>query len=279
MPSRLNFETLIPGTDEVIVFALIPNNEAMAVTLQPRGTVLTECRWVDRQGGSQFNSYILSQYERVRLDGGEYVRVNFCKDYSAINPATGAPYSQTPVQSIPSVGNHYWHPVLKALTIIPDDNSPRTYRSAGSTNSTLISGPSFYVREVYVPGATEGTRFVVDTFCSQNPFKISQKPTPQPASVSYDVPGKSGGFPECLHGGIEIPDLSTSSSKLILGDNGAPGTSSSASSGIEGQIFPATNFKRRAPYVLKDDQQFQSGVYVRTRVRVFPPPPSKTIVQ
>lgn len=174
----------------------------------------------------------------------------------------------TPFRTITKYGNHYWHPVLKALEVIPDENTPRSYNSASSQSSTLISGPSFYVREDYIPAATEGTRFLIEEFFSDVPYEIPQYPAPTPSSVSYDFPGVRGGFPECLHGDIEIQAQNTASNIQILGTAG--NSARQIGSGQQGQFFPRTGFTDWAPYVLSDEQQFNNG-YHRTKVTVFPP--------
>ena len=85
--SRLDFETLIPGTDEVVVFAMIPNNDLMAMGKKARGTVLRDHPLVDMQGSDEYAGYILAGYENA----GAFVRANFVKDYGGTNPETGRP--------------------------------------------------------------------------------------------------------------------------------------------------------------------------------------------
>jgi hypothetical protein len=184
--------------------------------------------------------------------------------------------AQTPFRSQPKFGNHYWPPVLKALEIIPDPGTPRSYRSADSLESKIFSGPSFYVRVDFIPEVNEGTLFLVEEFFGPTPFQVGQHPTPQPGSVSWDLPGVSGGFPSCLHRGITIEDHLTATSVQTQGVEG--GSSASIGSGIRGQFFPATNFTDWSPYILSEEQSFQNGYHL-VRTTVFPPPRPKLTIK
>lgn len=177
----------------------------------------------------------------------------------------------TPFRTVQKFGNHYWHPVLKGIEIIPDDKTPRAYRGGGGVDQTTYAGPSFYVRTDYIPGVNEGSMFVIEEFFAATKFSIGQYPTPQPSAVSYDLPGVSGGFPECLHNDITIEDHTTTNSMQVVGAGGQSGMSTQVGSGIRGQFFPRTNFTTWAPYVLSDEQQQTPVGFHRTRVTVYPP--------
>lgn len=170
----------------------------------------------------------------------------------------------TPFRTIETFGNHRWPPELRSLRFFADPSFPRAINGPGGS---IITGPTYYVRQVYIPEQNEGTRFVIREFLSDTPFKIPLHPVPEPTSVSYDVPGASGSFPECLHPKIVIPAFRTATQSFTVTDG-----SSGAAGAIPGQAFPATNFETRAPYFVSDEQQFTNGLYYRKQVQAFPPP-------
>lgn len=151
-------------------------------------------------------------------------------------PSMTAQQINTPFRTTNETQNHRWPPILLELKYI------------------LFNG-NYYIRQVYIPEVTEGTKFLTEEFSSPVPFQIPQHPVPLPSSVSYDY-AKRIQFPECLH------------KKIKIAPDGIPS--------FLWQTFPATNFEDWAPYVLSDTQQYTSGIYYRKRVRVFPPiPPDK----
>jgi len=178
----------------------------------------------------------------------------------------------TPFRTTSKFGGHYWHPILKALIFLEDPLNPRSFTGTFGNRSATYSGPTYRVKEAYIPASTNGSRFVIEEFFADVVYVISQYPAPQPSSVSYQVPGAQGGFPECLHGGIVIPQTRTTTSVSVQGS--ATGIIGS----LSGQSFPRTNFKRWAPYVLSDTQSFDNGYY-RVRITVFPPPVPRVSLQ
>jgi len=167
----------------------------------------------------------------------------------------------TPFRSTSRFGNHYWPPVLKSLTFPIVTGFPYVIQTGAST---WVTSDRRVVREVYIPSANEGSRFIEDEFTSDQPFSIPQYPVPTASAVSYHLVNINGGFPECLHKKIDI--------LAIVGADGSTGGV------VPGQEFPATNFTEWQPYVISDTQELTGGVYYRKRVRVFPPPEPKTII-
>lgn len=259
-PSEFGLEVTAKNS---VLWSIASMPQAIGVAYKnfPEGFI--EMSMLENYGDYIFNKSIPAE------DG--YVRLIFLK------PKTQAE-ADIPFKVTSRFGNHHWYPILKALEIIPDYNAPRSYRSANGNGQILISGPSFYVREEYIPHASEGSRFVKEEFFSSTPFDIPQYPVPQPSSVSYDVPGRSGSFPECLHDDIPIADLTTASAIQIVGAGGGSGSSNQIGSGIQGQFFPATNFQGWTPYVIEDSQDDSLGYY-RVRITVYPPPMPELIIQ
>ncbi len=170
----------------------------------------------------------------------------------------------TPYRSTWSFGDHYWHPILESLIFYEDKNFPRTTNGGRGGQTAIITGPTYYVREVYRPSVTEGSRFFTEEFFSDVPYDIPYYPVPIPTAVSYDLPGVRGSFPECLHPKIIVPATQTADASFVLGLQGG------ASGVLQGQLFPATNFTEWEPYVVAHQQNFQNG-YLAKRVTVYPP--------
>lgn len=179
---------------------------------------------------------------------------------------------QTPYRTTTSFGDHRWPPILHALVFIQDNNFPRSTNGSRGGQAAIISGPSYYVREVYTPEIYEGTTFVQEEYFSDVPFNIPFHPVPVPTAVSYDLPGVRGSFQECLHPDIIIPNAQTASSYSVAGQ------AFNANGALQGQKFPRTNFTTWAPYVLSDKQWFENG-YRRTLIRVYPPGLPKIIIR
>lgn len=175
----------------------------------------------------------------------------------------------TPFRMHETFGNHRWPPEVRSIRFYQDPGFPRAINGPGGS---IITGPTYYVRVNYIPEQNEGTRFVTKEFLSDTPFNIPQYPVPEPTSISYDVPGASGSFPECLHPKIVIPATRTATQSFTV-----TGGSSGASGTVPGQVFPATNFETRSPYFVSDEQQFTDGQWYRRQTQVFPPPELEAI--
>lgn len=172
-------------------------------------------------------------------------------------------------------GNHRWPPILKALGFITDYNFPRSANSIRNNGaaSGIVVAPNYYVREAYIPEVNEGTRFREEEFFSPTPFNIPRYPVPQATSVSYDINGVRGRFPECLHPEIVVPPTATASAQMV------GGFFFPMSGNLEGQRFPRTNFRTWTSYVLMHTQEQMEGGWYGRRVRVFPPPTPKLIIE
>jgi hypothetical protein len=167
-------------------------------------------------------------------------------------------------------GNHYWPPVLKSISFIPDRSFPNSTR--GPDNS-IINATRYYTREVYIPSVSEGTLFTIDKFIYPYEPEIPQHDTPTPTRVSWDMLGNTGSFEECLHPDIIIPATRTAFAKYTAGE------SASAGGSLNGQRFPATNFTEWQDYVVSDTFSFENGAYIRVRITVTPPAEPEIIIR
>lgn len=205
----------------------------------------------------------------------EYVYTGQSGDYGMLfakNKTTEQ--ANDPFRTTTWFGNHRWPPILLFVGFEADYVSQRSFPASNGTDIGAGFAPTYYDKVVYIPDVSEGTRFVKDEFFGPAPFDIPQTPVPIPTAVQYIMPGGAGqSFPECLHPLIEIPDFITSLTQTIAGSTSAVGGS------VEGQRFPATNFEEWGPYVLSDNQEFQSGGWYRARIRVFPPAQGDPIVR
>lgn len=236
--------------------------------IPPEGTLYSDPAWKSFFGKDYLKEFSDFRYICQTSDNQNGGTLLFCR---SMTPEQ----RDTPFRTTTRFGNHHWYPILKKLEIIPDSGSARSYRAVVNGQNAVNSGPSFYVRQVYIPAVDQGSRFIVEEFFSDIPYVIPQYPTPKPSNVSYDVPGVRGGFPECLHDDIYIQSISTTIDTTVIGTSGQL-TSIGGGSTIPGQFFPRTNFKSWSPYVISDEQKFENGYY-RQRVTVFPPPLPKAI--
>lgn len=180
----------------------------------------------------------------------------------------------TPYQTITYTGNHRWPPILKFLIFLQDRVFTRSTNGVRNGVAAVITGPTYYVRQGFIPEVNEGTRFVEEYYYSNTPYAITQQETPVTGAIYYDMPGIRGSFEECLHPGIDIPAVQSANNAVIIGNNAAVGGTGE----LGGQHFPATNFKEWTDYVLTDRQKYDTG-WKRTRIRVYPPPVPRIVVR
>lgn len=210
-----------------------------------------------------YGSYVLT--EIVRRYAG-FITLTFIQHQTAAQ-------ASTPWRITSSFGNHRWPPILLALAFIQDNTFQRSTNGAKAQKAAIVLGPSYYVREAFIPETNEGARFIEEEFYSDTPFIIPQYETPVATSISYDIPGARGTFPESLHPKIVIPATRSSSTVVIQG------SASDIAGSIGGQVFPATNMEEWQPYVLSDQQKQENGAWRRTRVTVYPPEQPEVIIR
>ncbi len=212
MLSRMDYETLVPGTDEVIAYALIPLNELMAVGRQVRGTLLKNHPLIDRQGSSAYDDYILTGYEEVKVadgSGHKMVRADFARDYSAVSD---------PVLTVPLKESHGWPPVLGSLTLL------------GNVTEELVGGDgSSYIWDIaadypaigvgWTRDAYRGpTKFEVRTYLTNSPRAVTNPaPVMYGRSIHFDRRVASVSVPPCLHATVTLPDLTVVDGATTLG--------------------------------------------------------------
>ena len=117
---------------------------------------------------------------------------------------------------------------------------------------------------MYVPGGKLGSLFLTEEYFSPVPFEVPFYEGPVPSSVTYSVPGTRGGFPNCLHEKIDIPNLEAGVVTRVAGNIAGIGGQ------INGQIFEETNITEWQYQVVSHTQQFKFG-YHAIKIGVLPP--------
>lgn len=265
LPSRaIPYCTISPeeyGLRVIVDAALI--NSAQSV---PLGTLYKNSPiWMDRSFAAMgYADYVLSD---VTPGDNSF---NFWYLKNKTDDEANTPFRETTVKR-----NHPWPPMLLALVLVPDYTFLRTGKGYNSVENEVseVVAPTYYVREVYIPGVNEGTKMIKREFFSPRKFDIPQTPVPVATSVSYDINGVRGSFPECLHPDIVIQSTRSGIAQVVAG------VVSEVGGALEGQLFPATNFKEWAPYIVTDTQEQQSGGWYRVQWIAIPPEKPKTIVQ
>jgi len=176
-----------------------------------------------------------------------------------------------PFRTFTEFKKFYWDPILQAIVFIkdplPESRGVITGTGAGSAQQNTYSP-----REIYIPGGDIGSLFTFEEFFAPVKFPIPFYQTPVPSSVTYAIPGASGGFPNCLHEKIVIPNLESGAATYVSG------TVSAVGGQITGQIFPETNVTEWQYQVVSHTQQFQMGYYA-VKISVVPPEQPETIIQ
>lgn len=217
-----------------------------------------------------------SRPRATHQDIGEYVYTQMDKEGSYLWFYFHKPKSDAekliPFRSTPKFDDFTWSMVLKNIFIIPDEGFPQSTYAVVDGQKTLVSGPRYYGRELYIPEMTVPTKFTIDEFIAPTKFSIPAHPVPLPLPVNYEVLGVKREFPKCLHDDLELQSTRTGTAQITAG-----GTGGARSGVIEGYEFPATNFKEWTAHYIHDDQQQTNGLWHRVRIRVSPPPMPKPI--
>ena len=246
-----------------------PNERALRVSVRCRNLLNSALP----TEGEAFSALTLVPLgDLVKNEFGTYVFMD-CVDVAdgwlglSYGKAKTEAQKKTPFKTTTSFDLDEWDTVLFGLGMIPDRNFLRSTIAAVNGQKTLISGPSYRVRPLFVQGGAYGTKFVVKEYLAPTPFKIPRHRTPVGTSVSYDTGDRQGTFERCLHDTISI-GRQLSVSATVAGDSGG------ASAGvIAGTEFPATDMQTWERHVAFDKQQkHSSGLQYRTKIVKIPPP-------
>lgn len=266
-PSLFGFVVRVPQDKISLEPQLCPQEGDLFKTLGLKNNV--SMGWIPDNAlatDGRFGLYVYVQKSSDAKNGN----INFIYGPPRTEEQKNTPYRETTVKR-----NHPWPPMLLGLVLIPDYTFLRTGKGYDPDTNEIseVVAPNYYVREVYVPGVNEGTKMVKREYFSPTKYDIPQTPVPVPTSVSYDINGVRGSFPECLHPKIEIISTRSGIAQVVAG------VVSSVGGALEGQIFPATNFEEWAPYIATDTQELTEAGWYRVQMIAIPPEMPDTIVQ
>lgn len=176
-----------------------------------------------------------------------------------------------PFRSFTEFKDFYWNPILKAIIFLRDP-LPASRTLITEVGAGVGQQATYSPREVYIPGGKIGSSFTIEEFFSPTPYKVPFYQTPIPDSVTYAVPGARGGFPNCIHEKITIPNLEAGVATYVSG------TVSGIGGQINGQSFPETNVSEWERQVVMHTQVYQMGYYC-VKITVDPPDEPDTIIQ
>ncbi len=277
-PNRLAWETLIEGTNEKVVHALVPGRDTMqgadTDNLIQLGTPLGATRFANFQScDPSWKDYILTNVNPRTQEGGLYTKFTFGRDYSQVNPDTGLPWSQTAILTEEELDDHYWPPVLRRIRVIADYSVMKQSRWTNGTSAGVSLYPSHNVYVDLIEEQTEGTLWVDETYVSNTPFRVPQTETPVARAISVPLPGgERFNFRRCLSGKLVLGRLQTGASIIL-----DTGIVTAGGGSIPGQLIPATNFETWRPYIKRVKRQKSNGLFILTVTWVHPPQPPKPI--
>lgn len=222
-----------------------------------------------------YKNWVLREPKRADADyggiWGDYVYTGASMGEGGVVIFTWALEKTMAVQNIPyrtyakELGNHHWPSILKALNIMEDSTFGVSADSISGNDIGKVVAPRYYQQDDFINDVQEGSRFMVSEFFGPRPFNIPRHQVPMPGRINYQTVSSGGSFPESLHDDVEIPPTRTATSKNV------GGTTTSVGGSLDGQFFPATNFRSWRPYVFADSQVRTETGWHRTLIRVFPP--------
>jgi len=257
---NIKFEALpTPNPEEVSIRVWQDANQISADTIPTIGMAYKDTKLPSRPRVETF---------------GEYVYTFMSKEGDDLWFYFGKPKTQlerdTPFRVFSGTRQHTWDAVLEDLYAVRS-TFPQTVNNGTATSST----PSIFSRYRYRPAVSYNSVVIIEQFLAPTPWPrsafIHEQPVPTDVNGSYvGIPMK---FERCLHDICEFPELVPGASVIYgVGTKMPPVGRNPAR-----QIFPATNFVDWAPFYLADDQQPVNGLFLRERVKIFPPPIPATI--
>ena len=200
---------------------------------------------------------------------GDYMYTYMAPSGDSLQLFFGKPKTQveknTPFRTVYSVRYYPWPPVLEDLRILKTTAFPQSVWNGTAT----VTAPRYFPRYRYRPTPSINSVIKIEQFLAPTPYdgQALIHPQPTPTEVSGYYLGMSVSFPKCLHPKIVL-DENIPGAVVVEGQGtvDVPRTNSSTK-----QVFPATNFLDWAPFILEDQVQPVSGLFLRERVTIYPP--------
>jgi len=177
----------------------------------------------------------------------------------------------TPFKTFWAKRQYPWPAVLYDLYLVDAKNFPQSTYNGTET----VTAATYLQRRLYQPSISYNSEIRVEQFLSDTPWSRSDLSHPQPVPTEIDGSylNIDINFPKCLHPEIRFPEL-VPDAQIVLGAGVVNPTRTRAP---REQIFPATNFTDWQPFYIDDDVQPTNGLYLRERVRIYPPPARQEI--
>lgn len=249
-----------PDPTKVVFWVRVSTKDFLPSKMPTRGT--TTYREFSMPVGFRMSENDYGSYVFTQMTQGPKGYLLFW--FGPPDPADGAAIE--PFETITKFKPHSWPTILLGLNAIPDSSFPRFGYTIVNGQKTLVNGPNYYIRTTQVDGGEYGTLFAIERFQSPRKFDIVRYRQAITDTVQFDIPGKSGAIPSCLHDRLDLEDSSTATQTLAGTSRGLPGGV------VAGHQFPATNVTTWQRYVVDCDQQQVNGMWLMERIWANPPP-------
>ena len=266
MPDPLNWETLPTPNPNEIMFRVRGNSNQIAPSQIP--TLEQRYRSCPLPGVlPRMDEFSLYQYVHMEREG-PYLWFYYGK------PKTDEE-KNTPFRAYFSTRVYNWDAVLEDLYAVKSTTFPQSV----NINTTVETTARIFARYRYRPEIEYNSKILIEQFLSPTPWKGSQleHDQPVPTNIQGSYIGIDMTFVKCLHPLCEFNEL-IPSPQIVQG----VGTQNVVGGrNIGKQTFPATNFTDHAPFYLSDEQMpvQGTGMWLRERVKIYPPPTPEYIVR
>lgn len=263
-------ESILPYLDAYRKVLHVPASMATIDRLPARGTTLQAAAGsgigLDIAGCSSTElGYV---YSHAQAAGGDLMALYFVKTFTTTE-------RMTPVLRRGGTRRYSWPAVLHRIRFDFDSNFPLAAAyNDGTTAGTATAPRPFVKRWLTVDRPNWNSAAEIEVFLSDQPSPAStfEDQQPDPDEIVWDLPGHAGRI-VCLHQQQRVPARPQQYSTFAT----ARGMSNATPDGD--QIFPATRMRDWQPFVFEHDEEFVQGLYVRTRVTIYPPPKPKITLE
>ena len=172
----------------------------------------------------------------------------------------------TPFRTYYDNRQYTWPSVLEDLYAVESSVFPQAVNNGTTTDTT----PSIFPRYKYRPAVPYNSLVMVEQFLAPEPWNPHDliHPQPVPTDVNGSYVGVSMNYERCLHGTMVFEEKVPAATIIYGVGSLVPPIGRNPRK----QIFPETNFTDWAEFFIEDRQQPVNGLWLRERVKIFPPP-------